>query len=637
MPYSSPSTRVARYVRTLWPPTLLVAVTLSSLAQSATTAPEISLADLSLEELSDIQVTSVSRDGEKLSDAAASIFVISAEDIRRSGARSLPEVLRLAPNLQVAQRDAQTYVISARGFNSTTANKLQVLIDGRIIYTPLFSGVFWDEPAVLLEDIERIEVISGPASTSWGSNAVNGVINIITLPSAQSQGGLVSLGGGNSAQDAAYRYGGTLDSGGQYRAYAKASHDNETLLESGPGADDNWSSSQAGFRLDLDAKGDLRVQGDAYRGRLDNADADDASISGFNLLTSWKPQLAGGEQLTLSAYLDHRERDFPDSYSETLDILDLEMQHTLQPTARQQLIWGMGYRTAWDEVGNPSNLVFLPADKRLSWSNLFIQDKIELNDALRLTLAGRLEHNSYTGWEAMPSARIAWLLSDDRLLWAAVSRAVRTPSRLDRELYAPADGSLLAGGPEFNSEILNAFEIGYRARQAGNLNYNLTLFYHDYDDIRSLNPTPGGAFEIGNGIKGSIHGLEVWGVAQLTDNWRINAGGLLMDRDLEFKSSNFMDGGSGNDPNYQWRIGSHIDLANDTEFDLNLRRVGELSDSGAPGYTAVDIRLGWRLGESTDVSLSGFNLFDSRHPEYGSSASRSEVGRNVLLKLVHRY
>jgi len=628
---------VHRCIRLFGPCLLLTLMVSPPPAQAASTLELAGLADLSLEELSRIEVTSVSRKQERLSDAAASIFVITAKDIRRSGAHSLPEVLRLAPNLQVARRDAQTYAISARGFKSTIANKLQVLIDGRIVYTPLYSGVFWDEQPIMLENIERIEVISGPASAAWGSNAVNGVINIITRRSADTQGGLLSAAGGNRAQDAAYRYGGSLESGGHYRVYARASHDNESDTEAGQGANDSWSRQQVGFRLDGDTEHGLSLQGDAYSGRLDNGDDDDARISGFNLMVHRQQPLDGDDRLTLSAYVDHRERDFPGTYSETLDILNLEMQHTLQPTARQHLLWGLGYRTAWDSVGNAPNLAFLPADKRLTWSSLFVQDRIDLNDAWRLTLAARLEDNSYTGLELMPSARIAWQISNDRLLWAALSRAVRTPSRLDREFYVPADGSVLAGGPDFESETLNAFEIGYRAQHANKLNYNLTLFYHDYDDIRSLDPAPGGALVIGNNMEGRIHGLEAWGVAQITERWRLNAGVQLMERDLQFKSADARDGGSGDDPNYQWRIGSRIDIGSNTELDLTLRRVGELSNDGAPAYTAFDMRLGWRLGKDTEISLSGFNLLDPHHPEFGSSSSRKEVDRSLLLKLVHRY
>ncbi|WP_217410892.1 TonB-dependent receptor plug domain-containing protein [Marinobacterium ramblicola] len=616
---------------------LLAALLLASPVQYVFATSTTELADLSLEELSKIQVTSVSRKQEKLSAAAASIFVISAEDIRRSGARSLPELLRLAPNLQVARVDAQTYAISARGFNSTIANKLQVLIDGRIVYTPLFSGVFWDEQAIMLENIERIEVISGPASASWGSNAVNGVINIITRRAEDTQGGLVALQGGNSAQDAAYRHGGALESGRHYRVYARTSHDNESNTEMGEDANDSWSSQQVGFRLDGDADEGLSLQGDAYSGRLDNGNAGDARISGVNLMTRWEQPFEDDERLTLSAYFDHRERDFPGTYNETLDILNLELQHTLQPTARQQVIWGIGYRTAWDKLENTPDLAFLPADKRLTWSSLFVQDKIELSDAVLLTLAGRLEDNSYTGVELMPSARLAWHISDDRLLWAAVSRAVRTPSRLDREFYVPADGSMLAGGPGFRSETLNAVEVGYRAQQGKRLNYNLTLFYHDYDDIRSLDPSSGGAFIIGNNMEARVHGLEAWGVAQITESWRLNAGFTLMDRDLEFKTADAGDGGSGEDPDYQWRIGSRFDIGSKTELDLTLRRVGDMSNGGAPAYTAFDMRLGWRLSEGTELSLSGYNLLDPRHPEFGSTASRREVDRSLLLKLVHRY
>jgi iron complex outermembrane receptor protein len=612
------------------------------------------LADLSLEQLANIEVTSVSRRAERLADAPASIYVITSEDIRRAGVTSLPEALRLAPNLQVARSSASGYAITARGFNSTTANKLLVLVDGRSVYTPLFSGVFWDTPDVMLEDVERIEVISGPGATLWGANAVNGVINVITRSARASQGALLGAGGGNRESGGAVRYGGKIGTDGHYRVYGKFFDRDNTERANGTEVRDGWQKGQVGFRADWGgASRGFTLQGDAYTGKLDQAQPGRTSIDGMNLLGRWNQRLAGGSDIRLQAYLDHTERDVPGTFGEVLDILDVEFQHGIQLAASNRVLWGGGYRYARDRVQNSAVLAFLPADKNLDWANVFVQDEIKLSATVELTAGLKLERNDYTGWETLPSVRLAWKPSADQLLWTALSRAVRAPSRLDRELFAPGNPPFtLLGGPNFRSEISNVFELGYRAQPASAISYSVTVFYHDHDHLRSLEPAPGGTCVsltaagstcvLGNLIEGTTKGVETWGSYQVTRKWRLTGGAVYLDQDLERKPGSLDPtgpSGLGNDPSYQWQLRSAMNLTDRHEFDIIVRGVGALPSPAVPSYTAVDARLGWRATRDIELSLTLQNLFDDKHPEFGSATGptvRSEYERGVFLKLLWR-
>ena len=603
--------------------------------------PAADLADLSLEQLANIEVTSVSRRAERLSDAPASIYVITADDIRRAGVESLPEALRLAPNLQVARTSASGYAISARGFNNAIGNKLLVLIDGRAVYTPLFSGVFWDANGVMLDDVERIEVISGPGATLWGANAVNGVINVITRPARDTQGALLSAGAGNTRIAGAARYGGKLGPDGSYRVYARGFERDNTELASGAPVRDGWSKGQAGFRADWSG-GDRNatVQGDLYRGDLEQAAPGKTRIEGVNLLARWSQQLSGGSELRLQTYFDHTMRDQPGVFKEHLNILDLEAQYAVRPMGAHRLLWGAGYRHASDRVQNSPALAFLPGDKTLQWANVFVQDEIELAKGLELTLGAKAESNTYTGWDFLPGVRLAWNPAPGQLLWGALSRAVRAPSRLDRELFIPgAAPFLLAGGPNFHSEISNVIEAGYRAQPSAAWSYSVTAFYHDYDRLRSFEPAPGGALVIDNKIKGTTHGLEAWTTYQLSKAVRLSGGLMLLKEHLKLKPDSRDPTGVsalGNDPNHQWLLRASVDLSPRHDFDVIVRHVGALPNPIVPSYTAVDARLGWRVSREFDVSLTFRNLFDPSHPEFGAPATRSEHERAFFLKLLWR-
>src|SRR5438876_10267137 len=398
------------------------------------------LKEKSLKELMEVMVTSVSKKSEKLSEAASAITVITQEDIRRSGATSLPEALRLAPNLEVAQVDSHEWAISARGFNGTTANKLLVLIDGRSVYTPLFSGVFWDVQEVPLQDIDRIEVISGPGATLWGANAVNGVINVITKDAKDTQGFLLSGGGGTEQHGfGTVRYGAALGSHVRARIYGRGFDRDATAFPGGQDAADDWHLGQGGFRMEWEASSASRVtlQGDLYDGRIAQDSGGDIGVSGDNVMAKWSRTLSDRSSLAAHLYYDRTHRDIPGVFGEDLDTYDVDLQHSARLGARHDVVWGLGYRNINDRtvIGSDSTLAFLPLHVAREWFTAFVQDEIALvPNRVHVTVGTKIEHNDYTGFEIQPSGRVSWRPGSSGTLWMAVSRALRTPSRIDREL-----------------------------------------------------------------------------------------------------------------------------------------------------------------------------------------------------------
>src|SRR5437867_3935781 len=609
---------------------------LAAFAANAQTGKPSDLADLSLEELANLEVTSVSRRAERLSDAPASIFVITGDDIRRSGATSIPEALRLAPNLEVARVDSRQYAISARGFNNTIANKLLVLIDGRTVYTPLFSGVFWDAQDVMLEDVERIEVISGPGATLWGANAVNGVINVITRRASDTQGAFAYGRAGSLERGYAARYGGAMGAVGAYRVYGRFFDVFDTSRTNGTTASDAWSKGQVGFRIDWGtAANGFTLQGDAYRGSLDQAIRDDSSISGNNLLGRWNRDLAGWGQLQVQSYFEHTERDIPGTFAERLNIFDFEFQHGLRAIGAHRLTWGGGYRYGDDRVSNSAVVAFLPANRGLRWANVFAQDEIALEENLRLTLGAKFENNDYTGTEPLPSARLAWKPDPQRLVWGAVSRAVRAPSRIDRDLFVNAGPTQLAGGPDFVSEVVKVFEVGYRDQPLPQATYSISVFHNVYDKLRSVEPVSATTSVLGNKMEGTGNGLEAWGSYQAARNWRLSAGAFFLRQRLNLKpdSGDANVSAAGNDPKRQFMLRSSLDLPDSTELDIRVRYVSELPNPKVPAYTAFDMRIAWRLQRELELSVVGQNLIDSGHVEFGNPATASEMARGGYVKL----
>jgi iron complex outermembrane receptor protein len=603
-------------------------------ALSASSVDRKDLSEMSLEQLSGIVVTSVSKRAEKLSAAPASIFVISADDIRRSGAMSLPEALRLAPNLDVARVDANQYAISARGFNSITANRMLVLIDGRAVYSPLFAGVFWDAQHVMLEDVERIEVISGPGTALWGANAVNGVINVITRSAQETQGALVSATAGTHENDLAARYGAPLGERGHFRVFARHGDREHTSRENGTDIRDASRRTQGGFRADwVEASRALTLQGDAYTSTIDQVPAA-REISGSNILLRWNEVLEDGSRWRLQTYMDRTDRRSPTVYDDALTTFDIDFLHTLPQGKTHTLLWGGGYRRNRDRFENAAQLL-LPADKDLRLSNLFVKDIIALKEDLELTVGARLERNDYTGTEFLPNARISWRRDEEMLLWGALSRSLRTPSRVDRDYYSAS----IVGGSDFRSEVATVIETGIRAQPSMHLTYSVTAFHHHHEKLRSAEPKEGRLiFE--NRIEGTSSGIEAWGTYQVSKYWRIAAGTVWLHQDLK-PTADSRDTGFGvvilgNDPKSWSSIRSSWDLSPRHELDVNLRHVGARANPQVPSYVALDARLGWRLAKDVEVSLLLQNLLDARHAEWGNPANRAEYERGAFLKVVWR-
>jgi iron complex outermembrane receptor protein len=631
---------------------LTLAVALVAVPAHATSVADLDVDSLSLEQLGNIRITSVSKRPERLADAAASVYVITSEDIRRSGARSLPDVLRLAPNLQVAQTSGYGFAISARGMNgsnNSAPNKLLVLIDGRSVYSPLFAGVFWDAQDVALEDVERIEVISGPGGTLWGVNAVNGVINIITRSSTDTQGSLLVASAGNRQSDATIRHGGVLGAGGHYRVYGRYLDRRHASTGSGSPIDDAGFFSQAGFRADWDnAEDQVRVSANLYDGREGQAapgllsttiaapPLGDIELSGANLTSRWDHQMDDGAGLSVQAYYDHTRRVAPPWFTESLDILDLQFQHALRPLGVHSLVWGLNLRYARDRIDNSPYVAFLPADLNQKWNSLFVQDEMALGQSVRFTLGARVEHNDYTGSEFLPTARIAWHAAPDHLVWAAASRAVRAPSRLDHDVFIPGEPPfLLDGGAGTRSEVAKVYELGYRGQLTPRLSLSTTVFHTDYDDLHTQEIDPSFTFLVfGSGMQGRANGIEAWGVYQATPQWRLTGGFTALHERLWLKpGSNDVNGplAAGVDPSNTWQLRSSWTVG-DADLDLAVRHAGALKRDDVPAYTTLDARIGWRLRPDLELSISGTNLLD-RHAEYGALATRVELGPAINAKL----
>ena len=595
------------------------------------------LADLSLEELSGIEVTSATLRRERLADTAAAVHVITGEDIRRAGVTSLPEALRLA-NIEVARVNSYDYAVSTRAFGAARANKLLVMIDGRTVYSPLFSGVFWDAQDVVLEDVERIEVISGPGGVTWGSNAVMGVINVITRSAVDTRGTLASAGVGNRERSVVGRHGGRI-AGGHYRFYAKGFDRDGTRLSNGAAAMDAWQRAQAGFRADWEgAAQSFTLQGDIYGGRLEQPAPGKRDISGANVLARWSRRLGADSDLAVRAYLDHTEREHPGVFGQVLDIADVHVQHNFRPAARHQLAWGGSYRHADDRVSNTPVAVFMPAHKTMHWTSVFAEDEVTLTPQLRATLGLRVERNPYTGTESMPSARLGWKPHESRLVWAAASRAVRSPSRIDRELALnPPFVPVLVPNPGFRSETSDVLELGYRAQATPRLAYSATLFHHRHRHLRSVETRPDGTSTLDNKLAGTTRGVEASLAAQPTQRWRLRGALTLVRQRLHaIDGSTAAVSGEGNDPSHRWMLRSGYDFDGGVEADLTLRRAGALPDPAVPAYTALDARLGWRRPGGLEFSVALQNLLDPRHEEFGAPP-RSVFGRSVFAKVTWRH
>ena len=616
------------------------------------TAPSLEeLSRLSIDDLANIDVSSVTKTSQALSDAPAAIYVITHEDAVRSGATNLAEILRLAPNLNVARVTANSYAVSARGFNGTAADKLLVLVDGRSVYTPYSHGVFWDAQDVPAEIIDRVEVISGPGATLWGANAVNGVINVVTRQAGADPGGALQVGVGDRTRRIGMQYTGALGEQAAWRAYVSGVDYEQSVTPTGAKVEDAWRKWQAGFRVDWTPGADLiTVQGDGYRGDEDQATTADQKIAGYNLMARWTRPVGAGT-LQAQVYYDYLERQIA-STTAWQRVYDLDLQHSFTLGSAHQVVWGGGYRMSEDYIPVlPAPGVvqaFRPTGRTLHFYNVFAQDTVALASNLNLTLGVKLEHDPYTGAAALPSARASWKLSPDAMLWAAASRAVRQPSRLDRDFVQLTGGVLVITGRDFQAEKLTAYELGYRAQPSERSSISVSAYYNVYDDLRSFELTAGALPVVfANEMKGKTYGLEAWGAYQAMDWWRVSAGAVWMHKDLRFKPGSARIGGvqiAGDDPTFQGSFRSSMQLGDRLSLDLDLRYVDDLPAPYSPAYTELGAQLRWMVDDRLEVVLVGSNLLHRRHLEFGSTAaafqlgsSGVETGRSVFVDTRWRF
>lgn len=601
------------------------------------------LSRLSLEQLANVEVTSVSKAAQSLSAAPAAIYVITREEILRSGVTSIPEALRLTPNLQVTQVSAGSYAISARGFGDkrevqTQANKLLILIDGRSVYSPLFSGVFYDAQDIMMEDVERIEVISGPGATLWGANAMNGVINIITRSAADTRGTVVRSGIGNQENAASGRYGGTLGASGAYRIYTKAFERNSLELQDGSSAHDRWKKTQGGFRADWSHGHDSwTAQGDLYEAEQNVLGMSNIDFSGANVLGRWE-HTGEDSRLMIQAYYDHTKREAPsDGAPFQLDTYDLEIQHSFGIGSAHRIVWGAGRRMHDYDVENIGALQFVPPHRTLELGNVFAQDVIAVSDSVNLTVGLKLEDNPYSGWSGLPDLRLAWSASDTALLWAAASRAIRSPTPFDADVSELVGGvPFLVGNPDFQTEKVTAYEIGYRGRPTEMISLSVSGFYDVYDDLRTIEVTPVTFLPVfwDNRMKGETYGIEGWADVQITSWWRVSPGLRSLHKDLEFKQGASGLLGveqAGNDPRWRAYLKSSMDLGRGVTLDAIARYVDTLPDPRNDAYYELALHVGWELSPSWQISLSGFNLLHERHTEYPPPIGM-QIERSVFIE-----
>jgi iron complex outermembrane receptor protein len=591
------------------------------------------LNSLSIEELAQIEVQSASKQAEPLSQAPTSIFVITSDDIVRSSATSLPELLRLAPNLQVQRVDADQYAVSARGFNGVeSANKLLVRMDGRSLYTTLHSGVFWQLYSPLLEDLAQVEVVSGPGGTLFGPNAVNGVVNIVSKDAQDTLGGLVRASAGARERTAALRYGTMIGPSAAIRFYANGFDRQDMPGGAGPDVNDHFRGWQAGFRADMNGdSGALTLQGDIFGTRIGNVEDD--GDRGQNLLARWSRQLGAGTSVQVQAYYDDYRRRAV-GVLDTIQTFDLETQVNAS-AGRHDFVAGFGLRTTRDRFVNSLNpFVLDPERKRLWIGNVFAQDRVALSDRVDLVAGIKLEQSSFSGLEVLPNLRIAWHPSDRILLWTAVSRAVRTPSRIDRQLTFPG---FLAPATDFRSEKLVALEAGYRGQPTPTTTLSVSVFYNLYDDIRTTNlaNTPDGLpIKLGNDLSGETYGLEAWITQQILPHWRASLGVSTLGKRFKVKPGviDISAGASlGFDPDYQVTARSEVDLTDRLQLDLGLRAVDDLENPHLAAYLEGDARLNWRATDALDLYVAGNNLLHATHQESNDANRAQRIARSVYV------
>ena len=664
---------------------LAMAVTLGLCSSTPFAADGLEVTQMSLEDLMKVEVTTVSRKSQRLADSAAAAFVVTAEDIQRSGATSIPEALRMVPGLEVARIGSSRWAVTARGFNGRFANKLLVLIDGRSVYSPLFSGVFWEAEDVMLEDVDRIEVIRGSGAALWGANAVNGIINILTKSARRTQGGLVSVQAGDEDRGiGALRYGSKVDDDTPYRLWAKANDRKASPNAQGERSGDRWSLQHAGFRLDRDAAHGARL---SVTGGVVNSDSGETlivpsvlppyavptprrqDIKGANLLARYEWTLANGSEATLQGYVDQSSIGLEDSIQQDRTTIDVDFQNRVQLSPTQDLIWGLGHRYSRDHIDSPPSLVTIRNERRryTLWSG-FVHDEITVvPERWKLILGTKVEHNSYTGTEVQPNVRALWTPTPTDSVWGAVSRAVRTPSRAERdaEVVLGVMPPMSASNPtplplqtrvlpnsDLGAESVVSFELGYRTQLGSQLSLDLAAFDAHYKHLRS-GTTLGTSLAMqgavpylsvdtstSNSLSAHSQGLEAAVDWHPLSWWRFQTAytyvRLVAERNGDPANDSSAREAEGQVPRSQLSLRSSIDLWANQQFDVWVKRVGSLHATDIPAYTALDLRYAWRVTPQLELSLVGQNLLDSQHAEFISDLLPSEalqIPRSAYLKL----
>jgi iron complex outermembrane recepter protein len=634
---------------------VFLAVTTS--AQAPQNIPDVTA--ITLEDLMNLQVTSVSKRAQKLADAAAAIFVITQDDIRRSGASSIPEALRMAPGLEVARIDENKWAIGSRGFNGRFDNKLLVLIDGRSVYTPLFSGVYWNVQDVMLEDVDRIEVIRGPGATLWGANAVDGVINIITKSAKLTQGAIVAAEVGSDERTAENaRYGGKAGDNVYYRAYTKYSDWEPTVGATGTNASDGWHSLRGGFRVDSTPSrtDSLTVQGDLYRtvygetltvptlsAPYSSTFPNNGNYSGGNILGHWNHSFARSST-SLQMYYDDTNTVDNSLFTDHEGVYDIDFQHDLHVGESQEFVWGLGFRSILDSNGSSFTVSLKPNHTSLNQYSGFVQDEVSLLDKhLRVTFGSKFEHNQFTGFEVEPNVRFVGILNKNQSVWAAISRAVRTPALTEEGLQlneavippgviGPLPGvESILGSRQFVSEDLLAYEVGYRVQATSTFSADIATFYNSYANLRSAepgtpfvegSPTPTDVvvpFVASNKMGGGTYGAELFGDWRIVPKWRLLGSYSYLQMDIQ-KNKNSADptpdNPDGASPRHQWYLRSSLDLPKHFEQDMTLRYVDRLASLNIPSYYSLDAQLNWRPVAKLELSVGGQNLLNHQHVEF---------------------
>ncbi len=648
-------------------PALVALITVPMLAYGT----PADIVDLSIEELGNIRITSLSKRPERVRDAAASVFVISREDIHRAGITSIPEALRLAPGVEVGRTGVHSWTISIRGFNNDLSNKLLVLIDGRSVYSPLYSGVFWDVQDTLLSDLDRIEVISGPGGTMWGANAVNGVINIITRHAAETADSYAEIAGGKeSSSVAALRHGRQVAPGTFARAYLKYLDQDHGTNAAGASTGDPWHIVRGGFRLDQDTDAyHFVLQGDIYKGQepgnfrglftigtLPGASVSgNSSLAGRNLLARWTRKQADGGGQQWQAYYDYTERNIPNTFSEARHTVDLDVQNHLLWGERHDIVMGAGYRHSSDTVAGSLFSTFTPARRGDQTYNIFIEDKIDLaNKKLFLSLGTKVEHNDYTGYAVQPNMRLNWLATPHQNIWMSVSRALRIPSRIDTDVRVTTPIPVpsvpfpvyaqISGSSAVEAETLVAYEAGYRIQPHETLSFDFAMFSNHYDKLASTEPSlpvvntkPPLPHIIlpntrANGVSGRSHGATMAVKWQPLPNWRMQMHYANVQLTLRTDPGSVEKNAlriAGNSPRHQLSLFSNLDLPRNISVFVGARYVSQLPNLKVPQYIAVDASLAWQPRSNIDLSLTVRNLNSPGHFEFNTV---SRQARNVLVK-----